>query len=48
MVSTCERFNYNSPMSLGESVTVKNPNVSKSLRQFTEFLDVKHKLPSVG
>ena len=43
IVSTCKRYNDNSPISPGPYVTVKKPSVQKSLRQFTEFLDVKHK-----
>ena len=41
MVSTPEGFTYNSPMSSGPSVTEKQHNVRKSLRQFSETLDVK-------
>ena len=43
MVSTTEVFNENSLMSPGPYVTVKHPSASKSLRQFTELLDVKNK-----
>ena len=43
MVSTLEGFTNNSPMSPEPSVTVKNPSTRKSLSQFTEVLDIKHK-----
>ena len=43
MVSTPERFTYNSPISPGPSVTDKNTSASKSLHQFTELLYVKQK-----
>ena len=43
MVSTLEVFTDNSPMSPGPSVSSKNPSTRKSLRQFTEVLDFKHR-----
>ena len=41
MVSTREGFTVNIPMSSGKSISVKPPNVRKSLRQFTETLDIR-------
>ena len=41
MVSTTEGFNYRSIMYSGPSVTVKQPNMSKYIRQFSKTLDVK-------
>ena len=43
MVSTTERLTDNSPISPGSSVTVIKPMVRKSIRLFTEVLDVKKK-----
>ena len=43
LVSNPDIFTYNSPMSTGPCVAVINPSARKSLRQFTEFLDVKNK-----
>ena len=43
MVSTPEVFTDNSPMYYVTSVPLKQPNVRKSLRQFSEILDVKPK-----
>ena len=43
MVSTPEVFTENSPMTLSQYLTVKNPSVRKSLHQFSEALDVKSK-----
>ena len=43
MVSTPEKFTNNSTMSPRPSVTVRNPSARKSLRIFTEVLDVKNK-----
>ena len=43
IVSTPERFTENIPMQPGLSVTVKNNSERKSLRIFTEVLDVKKK-----
>ena len=41
MVSTPEGFTEKRPMSSGPSVSVKQPNASKSLRKFLETLDFK-------
>ena len=41
MVSTPEGLNENRPLSQVPYVTVKKPITSKSLRQFSEVLDVK-------
>ena len=43
MVSTSERFIYNSPMSTGTPIIVKKCSARKPLRLFTELLDVKKK-----
>ena len=43
MVSTTDKFTYNSTMLPGPSVTFRNPSARKSLCLFTEFLDVKNK-----
>ena len=43
MVSTTERFTDNSTMSPGPPTIVKNFSVRKSLRLFTEVLDVNNK-----
>ena len=43
MVSTPDKFIDNSPMSPGPPMIVKNYSARKSLRLFTEFLDVKKK-----
>ena len=43
MVSTPERFTYNSPMSSGPPNIVKNCSARKQLRLFTEVLYVKNK-----
>ena len=43
MVSTPDRFTYNSPMSSVPSVPVKQPNAIKSLHHFSETLDIKPK-----
>ena len=43
MVSTNEIGTDNSPMSPSQYVTVKKSSARKSLRQFLEALDVKHK-----
>ena len=43
MVSTPVGYTNNSPMSMIQYVIVKKPSSMKSLRQFLEALDVKHK-----
>ena len=43
MVSTNEKFTYNSLIWPSQSVTVKKPSARKSLHEFPEELDVKHK-----
>ena len=43
MVSTPEVFTNNSPRSPITSTPVKKPNARKSLRLFTNILDVKNK-----
>ena len=43
MVSTLKGFTDNDPMSLSKYVIVKNPSAIKSLRQFSEALDVNTK-----
>ena len=43
MVSTPDIFIYNSPMSHGPPTIVKKFSARKSLRIFTEVLDVKNK-----
>ena len=43
MVYTPEKFTDNSPMSPGHFFTFKNTSARKSLRTFTETLDVKNK-----
>ena len=43
MVFTPDIFNYNSPMSPGPYMIVRNPSAGKSLHIFTEVLDVKNK-----
>ena len=43
LVSTPERFTYNSTISPGTYVTVRNPSAIKPLRLFTEVLYVKKK-----
>ena len=43
MVSTTERFTDNSPMSPGPPMIVKKRSARKSIRLFTEVLDVKKK-----
>ena len=43
MISNLEVFTDNSPMSYGKYMPVKQPNMSKSLRQFSETLGVKPK-----
>ena len=43
MVSTTEICTDNIPMSPGPSVFSQKPSAKKSLRQFTEVLDVKKK-----
>ena len=48
MVFTTDIFTYNSTMSPGPSVTVNNRIARKSIRLFTEVLDVKIKLLSTG
>ena len=45
MVSTPKRFTYNSPIPIGTSMIVKKCSAIKSLRLFTEVLDVKKKTP---
>ena len=44
MVSASELFNNNRPMTPNPSVSTKNSSVIKSLRQFTETLDIKHNI----
>ena len=43
MVSDPEVFTDNSPMSSSQSATVKNPSARKSLRHFSDTLEVKLK-----
>ena len=43
MVSTPEGFAENSPMSHGPYLTIKKAYCKKSLRQFSQVLDVKQK-----
>ena len=42
MVSTPEGYNINIPMTPNQYDSTKNPSARKSLRQFSETLDVKH------
>ena len=48
MVSTPEGFTDNSKMTPNPYVSKKNPSAIKSLRQFSETLDVKHKTAVCG
>ena len=43
MVSTTEGFTDKSTISSDPSVTVKNSSARKSLHQFSEYLNVKHR-----
>ena len=43
MVYTTERFTDNSPMSPGTFLTFKNTSARKSIRTFTEILNIKNK-----
>ena len=43
MVSTPEQCDDNIPMTPNQYESMKNPSAQKSLRQFSETLDVKHK-----
>ena len=43
IVSTTDGFTKNSPISPSQSMNVKKPSASKSLCQFLESLDIKHK-----
>ena len=43
LVYTTQIIKNNSPISPGPSKTIRNPSARKSLRLFTEFLDVKNK-----
>ena len=43
MVSNTERFTDNSPITPGTPIIVKKRSARKSLRLFTEVLDVKNK-----
>ena len=45
MVSTPEGFTDNSTISPSQYVIVKNPGARKSIRKFSEALEVKYKTP---
>ena len=48
MVSTPEGLTYKGPSSPDQSEPAKYPSARKPIRQFSDILDIKQKLPSTG